>query len=182
MDFVRLVEEGMAISFVKKKGAHLFGEELKNAMIKILDHSRKSAVATNTNGPLWALIEKDLGSAARLGFYDIIVDYQGQLKVSSRTSPRVGHILHDDIWTVLAQNPILQSLRLGKIEGCSACDVFKAGRCSGDRNIAFAATGSFLGPDVGCWKWRSENEPLQNFNGRSGSSNLAWRRKHHHVA
>ena len=157
MDFVRLVEEGMAVSYVAKTGAHLLGEDLKTAMELILRESQQHDISSSADGPLWALIDESIGTANRLGFYDVIVDYQGFLKVSSRTSTRLGQVLRNDIWETLSQSPILRSLRRGEISGCSGCEVFKKGRCSGDRNVAFAASGSFLGADVGCWKWRKEN-------------------------
>ena len=157
MDFVRLVEEGMAVSYIAKTGAHLVGEDLRAAMVLILQESQQQGIETSTDGPLWALLDESLGSASRLGFYEVIVDYQGFLKISSRTSARLGQVLHDDIWSILSRSPVLRSLRRGEISGCSSCEVFQKGQCSGDRNIAFAASGSFLGADIGCWKWRKEN-------------------------
>lgn len=158
MDFVRLVGAGSAIRYAAESNLHLRGEELKKAMQEILVQSRTHSIPTQTFGPLWALVDANLGSADRLGFYSVIVDYQGYLKVSSRTPLRIGHILQDDIWRVLTRTPILQSLRRGEIDGCRDCLLFKNRRCSGDRNVAYASSGSYLGPDVGCWKWRSEND------------------------
>ena len=166
MNFIRLVEEGMAVKYVAGFGnqsPHLTGEELRSAMNEILKNSKHFKISTSTDGPLWALIDPKLGSAARLGFYEMIVDYQGYLKVSSRTSIRLGHVLRDGIWNSLSKSKIVQDLRRGDISGCKDCSLFHAKKCSGDRNIAFAATGTYLGPDVGCWKWIAENEESKNY-------------------
>lgn len=148
MDFERMVSLGQATG---EKSGSLKGVELRIAYERILQASRNTGVATSTKGPLWAAIEPGLGSADTLGFYDWIVGYRGDLKISSRTDHRIGHVLRDDPEKLLFNDSTLRALRARKIEGCGDCDYFKRGDCSGNRNIAYAETGSFLSVDPGCW-------------------------------
>ena len=148
LNFVRLVVEGTGKELVARgEDAPLFGQELKSALEQIVSLSRASGVATNTHKPLFALLENGLGSHYR--FQSIVVDYRGGLKVSSRTSTVLGHVLLDGLENLYLNHPLLRALRESQIEGCGDCRFLS--RCGGDRNAAFAATGNFLARDPGCW-------------------------------
>jgi len=146
MDFERVVTVGAGES-----ASDISGSELKRVYEAILFYSRKYKIHTNTRGPLWAAIDPVLGSADSLGFYDWIIGYKGNLKISSRSDYSIGHVLRDDPYDLLMGHPVLKKLRRRNIDGCSQCRIFKKGKCSGNRNIAFAKTGSFFSKDPGCW-------------------------------
>jgi MoaA/NifB/PqqE/SkfB family radical SAM enzyme len=153
LNFARFIPEGHGRKLLATHPEQLLlGLELQSAMREILIHSDRTKVPTATDGPLWTLLKSNLGTAERLGFYSIIIDYQGFLKVSSRTPERIGHALKDSIEDVLINHPLLRKLRMGELTGCGACTYFKQNRCSGDRSFAYSTTGSYLGPDLACWK------------------------------
>ncbi len=150
MNFARLVIEGHAQEFqLNNKDAPLLGEELKTAYKRILDVSRRSGIATSTNGPLWCLIENGLGAPNNVGFNGLVIGYQGKIKVTSRTPMVLGNILEDSLEDVIFNHPIMKRLRKGAFDICSECSYFT--QCRGDRNASFATYGHFFGWDPGCW-------------------------------
>ncbi len=96
-----------------------------------------------------ALLGADLGGNNSFGFDGLVVDYQGNLKISSRTDALIGNVLEHGLKNLFLSDKTLNALRARKIKKCGTCIHYS--RCGGDRNAAFAATGSFLGEDPGCW-------------------------------
>lgn len=149
-NFTRLVPEG-AGSILVENGTDrpLQPLELKTTFVEILSFSHIYKVATATDQPLFALINEKLGSNGLFGINGIVVDYKGQLKVSSRANFVVGSLLENSLFELFLNHPIMQSLQNGDIEVCGECRFYKT--CGGDRNAAFGAYGNFLAKDPGCW-------------------------------
>jgi AdoMet-dependent heme synthase len=155
LNFVRLVAEGAGASLVSTDAdAPLLGLELKTAYERIIALSRQHGIRTNTAKPLYAAVEPGLGGHYR--YQGIVVDYRGQLKVSSRAPLVLGNVLEEGLEALYLKNPILRAIRESKVEGCGSCTFLS--RCGGDRNAAYAATGSFLARDPGCWIPTQMNE------------------------
>ena len=150
MNFTRFVPQGKGKGLYENGGDRpLAGAALKNAYLAVVAASEKYGIPTATNQPLFALISPKLGAHGKYGFQGLVIDYQGNLKVSSRTDFRLGKILESGLEELFLRHPIMKELRDGNIEGCGACRFYD--RCGGDRNAAYSAYGSFLEKDPGCW-------------------------------
>lgn len=158
MNFTRFVPQGKGKS-IQDDGADrpLAGPELRDAYATIVSASAKTGVYTNTSKPLFALISPGLGAHGKFGFQGLIIDYLGNLKVSSRTDFRLGNILEAGLDELFLRHPVMKDLRAGKIEGCGSCRFYD--NCGGDRNASFAAYGSFLKKDPGCWLPETKHKP-----------------------
>lgn len=150
MNFTRFVPQGKGIS-LKKAGNDrpLVGLELRDAYSSIITASSRTGISTGTNLPLFVLVDPELGSHGKAGFQGLVVDYKGNLKVTSRANFKLGNIFEDGLENLFLRHPIMDDLRNGKIEGCGSCKFYE--RCGGDRNASFVAYGSFLKKDPGCW-------------------------------
>jgi MoaA/NifB/PqqE/SkfB family radical SAM enzyme len=150
MNFTRLIVQGYA-EILKKTGVDrpLNKNELKTAYQDILNYSHKYEINTNTFKPLYNLIDKDLGANHRLGFQGMVIDFMGNLKVTSRIDYILGNVLVEGLENLYLKHPMMAALRNGEIEVCGSCPHYH--RCGGDRNAAFAEYGSFLAKDPGCW-------------------------------
>ncbi|OGR63021.1 MAG: hypothetical protein A2X31_00465 [Elusimicrobia bacterium GWB2_63_22] len=150
MNFTRFVPQGRGKELVSNNTDRaLAGLELRDAYVKILKESRKSGVATGTNLPLFVLVDPALGAHGKTGFQGVVVDYRGNLKLTSRADFRLGNILEDGLENLFLNHPVMKDLRAGRIEVCGACGYYD--KCGGDRNASFVETGSFLKKDPGCW-------------------------------
>lgn len=150
LNFTRLIIEGHSKQLVEKgEDSVLSPLSLKEAYTQIIDQSRSSGIKTNTNQPLYHLIDSHLGSNGKYGFQGLVVDYKGNLKISSRANYVIGSIIEKGLQGLFLDNPILKNLRNGKIAKCGQCKYYK--KCGGDRNASYAATNSFLECDPGCW-------------------------------
>lgn len=150
INFTRLIAEGNGKCYVETgEDSPLPPLKLKDAYTQIVHNSRVSKIKTNTNSPLYHLIDANLGGNGKFGFQGLVVDYQGNLKVSSRANFVLGNVLKDGIDGLFFDSSIMNDLRNGLIEKCGPCRHYK--RCGGDSNAAFAAYKSFLAPDPGCW-------------------------------
>lgn len=150
MNFVRFISQGAGRRMVDSGNDRpLHPTELRSAYASIVQASSSSGVRTNTDHPLYCLIDPTLGSPGLMGFQGIVVDYKGNLKVSSRTEPTLGNILESGLEELFLQHPTMSSLREGRVEICGSCVYYT--RCGGDRNAAYAETGNFLAKDPGCW-------------------------------
>ena len=151
MNFTRLIPEGQGKKLVNQGDDRpLEGLDLKDAYLSIINHSKRTGVHTNTNKPLFCLIDDTLGTSAKFGFQGIVIDYKGNLKVSSRTNFILGNVLTEGLESLFLKHPLMKQFRKGNIQGCGQCEYFA--RCGGDRNVSFSANGDFLGFDHGCWK------------------------------
>ena len=151
MNFTRFIPMGNGRKMVSdEQDQPLAGIELRDAYISILKNSKIFGVSTNTNKPLFCLIDKSLGSHSKFGFQGLIIDFKGNLKVSSRTDFILGNALKEGLENLFLKHPLLKRLRKSNIQGCGKCEFLT--QCGGDRNISYAANGDFLGFDHGCWK------------------------------
>jgi radical SAM protein with 4Fe4S-binding SPASM domain len=160
MNFTRFVPQGKGKS-IQDNGADrpLSGPELRDAYSAIISASAKTGIYTSTNKPLFTLISPELGAHGKFGFQGLIIDCQGNLKVTSRADFRLGNILETGLEELFLRHPIMKDLRAGKIEGCGACRFYD--NCGGDRNASFAAYGSFLKKDPGCWLSEVDQKTLR---------------------
>ena len=150
MNFTRFIPQGYGSELVRSgEDDSLYGFELRDALRSIIGYSRDCGIPTATNGPLYHLIDPNLGQSGRFGFQGLIVDYKGNLKVSSRADYILGSVLEEGLKNLFLKHPLMKELRLGNINECGQCMYYK--RCGGDRNISYATTGSFLEKDKGCW-------------------------------
>lgn len=151
MDFTRFVPQGRGKTFHHSGGDQpLLGAGLRDAYLAILDASKSTGIPTGTNLPLFVLISPELGAHGKFGFQGLVVDYRGNLKVSSRADFYLGNVLKNDLEALFMRHPLMEALRTAKIEECGSCGFYD--RCGGDRNAAYAAYGSFTKKDPGCWK------------------------------
>lgn len=150
MNFVRLVAEGQANQLIKNQtDSPLLGQELKNAMERILEVSRYFEIPTNNNGPLWGLLEEGLGGFSDIGINTIVVGYRGEFKPSSRLPLVLGNVLDEGLEDLYLSHPVMRQLRDGKIDTCGSCEHFHM--CRGNRNASYVEYGHLFGPDPGCW-------------------------------
>ncbi len=150
MNFTRMVAVGNAAELMARDtDGPIEGEALRSALLAILDSSRTIGVLTNTAKPLFNLIDPSLGAPQYIGFQGIVVDPSGNLKVSSRTPTVLGNVLSEGLEKTFLSHEVMVGLRAGKIDGCASCTHFR--KCGGDRNVAFAKTGSYFTKDPGCW-------------------------------
>jgi len=157
MNFTRYVPDSLKEK--QKMNNRIRGFSLKRAYETIIECSQKYSCSTNTNQPLWCLIDRRLGHPFSAGFLGLTISANGGIQVTSRVSESIGHISDDNgIVGAYLKHPLMNSLRRGEIDGCDKCAYFK--RCRGDRNISYALNGHFFGPDVDCWHWLEcvENE------------------------
>lgn len=150
MNFTRFISQGGGRRLEEiRVDRPLTGPELRDTYAAILRLSRRTRVTTNTNLPLFHLVDPALGAHGKVGFQGLVIDYMGNLKVTSRADYKLGNILEDGLEALFLDHPLMRDLRDKKIEGCGPCVHYE--RCGGDRNAAFAATGSFLEKDPSCW-------------------------------
>lgn len=150
MNFARMVAVGSAAELMTHGAdAPLESDALRVALIAILEASKTTGVPTNTAKPLFNIIDPTIGAPQYLGFQGIVVDPSGNVKVSSRTPTVLGNVLTDGLEKTFLRHEVMVGLRAGKIEGCANCAHFR--KCGGDRNVAFAKTGSYFTKDPGCW-------------------------------
>ncbi len=150
MNFARMVAVGNASNLVANAlDAPLEGSELKDALMRILIASRATGIATNTAKPLFNVIDANRGASQYLGFQGIVIDPAGNIKVSSRAAVVIGSVLAEGLEKTFLTHQTLLRLRAGLIESCGDCPHFR--KCGGDRNVAFAKSGSFFSKDPGCW-------------------------------
>ncbi|MBY0316569.1 MAG: radical SAM protein [Bdellovibrionales bacterium] len=156
MNFTRFIPLGFG-SGLESSGADsaLTGHDLRIALTKVLEYSKNYGVRTNTNQPLYHLLDSKLGAGSKFGFQGLVVDYRGNLKVSSRADHVLGNILSDGLENLFLESPLMKSLRRGEIETCGKCEFYR--RCGGDRNSSYATSGSFLKEDPGCWIITNKN-------------------------
>jgi len=151
LNFTRLIPSGNGKKMVLSEiDQPLIGNDLRDAYISILNNSKKYKIKTNTDKPLFCLIDKSLGGHSKFGFQGLVVDYKGNLKVSSRTDFILGNILNEGLENLFLKHPILIKLRREKINSCGKCEYYS--QCGGDRNFSYATNGNFFEFDQGCWK------------------------------
>jgi AdoMet-dependent heme synthase len=150
MNFTRLISQGNGRDLINSnEDAPLQGLELKSAYENILYFSKTYGITTNTNKPLFCLIDEKLGTSSKFGFQGIVIDYKGNLKVSSRTDYTLGNVLTESLEGLFLNSPTLKELRNGEIDKCGTCPYLS--KCGGDRNVSFATSGNYLSSDPGCW-------------------------------
>ena len=150
LNFTRLVPQGKAYELIKStQDKSLRGLQLRDAYKKILECSKQTKIATNTNKPLYVLIDKSLGDNNLFGFQGLVVDYLGNLKVSSRSDYVLGSIKKSGLENLFLKSPIMKQIRKGKIDVCGQCQHYC--KCGGDRNMSYSCCGSFFKVDPGCW-------------------------------
>jgi len=150
MNFTRFISQGSGLRMVEKnEDRPLSALELRSAYLAIIENSKRTGIPTNTNLPLYHLLDPKIGANGKAGFQGLVIDYKGNLKVSSRADFRLGNILEEGLENLFLKHPIMRALRERKIEGCGDCEHYR--NCGGDRNASFAATASFLKQDPGCW-------------------------------
>ncbi len=160
MNFERFVTQGEGQKlFNIGKDTPLEGLPLKVALEKILYNSLKYNVETNTNTPLYCLIDKTLGHHNMVATNGIVIDYKGNLRVTSRTDYIIGNILETGLPKLYFDDKLLKKLRNGDIEECGSCKFYT--RCGGSRNASYAKYKNFLKKDPGCWyKEGNQGEPI----------------------
>jgi radical SAM protein with 4Fe4S-binding SPASM domain len=151
-NFTRLIAEGHGKKLVDDGiDFPLAGLDLKHALTRIILESFRTGVPTNTNQPLYALLDRSFGQNGLFGFDSLVIDYKGNLKVTSRTGAVLGNVLTEDLDEIYIRNQVLVDIRNKKIDVCGSCDLYDS--CGGDRNAAYAEYGSYTARDPGCWKY-----------------------------
>jgi AdoMet-dependent heme synthase len=150
MNFTRFIPEGTGQKLLLSSlDRPLLPFELKGAFQSILTHSQRTEIPTHTDQALFQLIDPNLGCNNLLGFSGLVVDYRGNVKMSSRSNYLLGNALTEGLEDLFLKHPLMKALREGDVEGCGDCKFYR--RCGGYRTAAYAETGSFLAPDPGCW-------------------------------
>lgn len=150
MNFTRFISQGAGAE-LESSGMDraLWPHELKEALTNIWSTSQKLRMRTNTDQALYNLIDPRLGASEKYGFQGLVIDYKGNLKVSSRADFVIGNVLAQGLENLFLNSTVLRDLRRANIEKCGSCSHYR--RCGGSRNASFAVTGSFLKADPGCW-------------------------------
>lgn len=150
MNFTRFISQGTGAELESSgKDRALRPHELRKALTSIWSKSQEMRVRTNTDQALYNLIDPSLGANEKYGFQGLVIDYKGNLKVSSRADFIIGNVLAEGLENLFFNNTVLRDLRRAKIEKCGSCSRYR--RCGGSRNASFAVSGSFLKADPGCW-------------------------------
>ncbi len=150
-NFTRLIAEGHGKKLVEGGDDRpLAGEALRKAFSDIVIHSALYQVSTNTDQPLYALLDERLGSSGLFAYDALIIDYKGNVKATSRSDLVLGNLLDSDLEQIYLNDPIMRKVRNGDIDACRSCTLYS--RCGGDRNAAYAEFGDFTAKDPGCWK------------------------------
>lgn len=150
MNFTRFIIQGSGAE-LEASGIDraLYPSELRDTMNIIWTKSKQIGVRTNTDQALFNLIDPSLGANEKYGFQGLVIDYKGNLKISSRADAVIGNVLSDGLENLFFNNAVLKNLRQANIRKCGQCPNYR--RCGGSRNASYAATGSFLEADPGCW-------------------------------
>lgn len=145
ISFNRLVEVGSAQQMFKYS---LPPKLLRKAYSHILICMHKYKINSNTNIPLFNLIDPRLGKHHRYseGF---VISYDGYYLLSSRSQFKLDSIKNISLEKFYLNNEMLRKLRNSDTQGCESC--FFKKKCSGDPNISYALYGSFFKKDPGCW-------------------------------
>ncbi len=147
--FTRFISQGFGSSLLAAgHDRGLEPIELRDAFRGIIRAASIYGIRSITSEPLMHLVHPGLGRSGRF-FEGLVVDHQGNMLASSRSRIIIGSALNGGLEIEYHNSKLLKDLRKGKIDKCSACRSISI--CGGDRNAAFAATGSFLGADPGCW-------------------------------
>ena len=87
MNFTRFIPQGYGEN-LKNSGLDdsLYGSDLRDALLEIVACSKEHKIKTHTDLPLFNLIDPSLGQNGKFGFQGLVVDYKGNLKVSSRAN------------------------------------------------------------------------------------------------
>jgi len=149
LNYTRAIPEGAGKSHFELEDSVLVKDELKRAITDVVHASRKFAVPTNTDKPLFSLVDKNSGTGGKAGYQGLVVGYRGEIKASSRASLILGNVKRDSLESVYFNHDLYRSLRRGEVLKCGKCKFYR--KCGGDRNFAYATTANFLGPDNGCW-------------------------------
>jgi radical SAM protein with 4Fe4S-binding SPASM domain len=162
MKFTRFVPTGAGEKLLSDGSDRpLTAAELKTAYMEILDQSRKMRIATNSNKALFHLLDPRLGENEQFGFNGLVIDYKGNMKVSSRLPVLLGNVLAErPIKEVFFKNRLMRDLRNPKKHECGRCGSFR--RCGGGKNAAWAATGSLFKKDPGCWMGTETKNPSES--------------------
>ncbi len=149
LNYTRAIPSGAGKHHFNSADSTLTGADLKEAMIAVVKWSRETQLPTNTDKPLYCLIDEQLGSSGHPGLQGLVIGYDGQIKASSRTDLKLGEIRTTELSKFYFSSRLFSDLRNRKIKGCSGCKYL--GKCGGDRSFAYSTTGDFLGFDNGCW-------------------------------
>ena len=146
VNFTRLISSGNG---KRLKSSKLSPVELRTAYMDIVSLSKKVEVLTSTNSPLFCLIDEGLGCSGMFGHQGVVISSDGSLKVSSRADYVVGNIFVTSLLDLFLNDKVYKDLRGHRKSECRDCRYFR--KCGGDRNAAFAETGSFMSKDPDCW-------------------------------
>ncbi|MCL6450660.1 MAG: radical SAM protein [Acetobacteraceae bacterium] len=92
-----------------------------------------------------------ISGGCRAGISYVYVDTDGGVQPCPYLKLQVGHVLDDDLEALWLNSPVLLNLRRrSQYQKCEPCGFWPI--CRGCRADAYHATGSYLGPDPGCWR------------------------------
>lgn len=150
MKFTRFIESGEGLRLVSsgQDGAPS-SDELKTAYQDIISLEKITGVQTNTDNPLFCLVNKSKGAQMAAG-ETLVIDYNGAIKVSSKMDLTIGNVLTNSLINTFLTHPTMIQLRKRKQFVCNSCKY--SHQCGGDLNVIYARFGSFEQIDPGCWK------------------------------
>jgi radical SAM protein with 4Fe4S-binding SPASM domain len=148
LDFTRLIIAGSAIE--AKNQNTLTPLELKKSYENILNASKKYQLETSTASALWGLLKGSAPSYRSFGSLGLVVDYNGNLLMSSKTGYKLGNLLESNLSDLYFNHPLMIKARSTVAPSCQNCrDLRQCG--GGDREAAYAERGDFFADDPGCW-------------------------------
>lgn len=148
MNFTRLIGVGFGENLFNSDDHAIKPSELKAAFEQIIINSARTGVRTDTEIPLMNLIHPTLGKRYSFG-EGIVIDYQGDLLVSSRSRVKLGKVTNKNLEKLFFGNSKKRFFDKSESE-CFGCENFEY--CGGDLNVSYAAYGDFFKKDPGCWK------------------------------
>ena len=133
------------------KSIMLNKEELKTVYSELKDYSdslEDRDMSINTTRPLWTL----LGKAGRcpVGIQTITILPDGTVLPCRRLPIPVGNIKEESLFSIWYTSEVLWNLRKREMfDKCGSCSHLD--NCGGNRCIAYAVTGNYMGEDPQCW-------------------------------
>lgn len=133
------------------KSIMLNKDELKEVYSKLNEYANalpENEIRINTTRPLWTLFGKT--GRCPVGIQTITILQDGTVLPCRRLPIPVGNIKKESLFSIWYNSDVLWNLRQrNNFQKCGKCEHLDD--CGGNRCIAYAVTGDYMGGDPQCW-------------------------------
>lgn len=133
------------------KSVMLNKDELKEVYSKLNEYANslpENGMSINTTRPLWTHFGKT--GRCPVGIQTITILPDGTVLPCRRLPISVGNIKKNSLFSIWYNSEVLWNLRQrNKFQKCGECEHLDD--CGGNRCIAYAVTGDYMGEDPQCW-------------------------------